>query len=96
MGQQYLYDFSASIPGPDITPDYLYPEDAHEQRSIDLLHEMHFYCTMANLAAAIAVRSEELTPPPLQIPSKAVWIPESGFAWKRRRPLSSPMAASFW
>ena len=67
VGQPYLYDFSASIPGPDITPDYLYPEDAHEQRSIDLLHEMHFHCTMANLAAAIAVRSEELTPPPFRM-----------------------------
>ncbi len=67
MGQAYLYDFSASIPGPDVTPDYLYPEDTHEQRSIDLLHEMHFYCTMANLAAAIAVQSDELKAPPFRL-----------------------------
>lgn len=67
MGQAYLYDFSASIPGPDVTPDYLYPEDAHEQRSIDLLHEMHFHCTMANIAAAIAVQSDELKAPPFRL-----------------------------
>ncbi len=67
MGQAYLYDFSASIPGPDITPDYLYPDDAHEQRSIDLLHEMHFYCTIANLAAAIVVQSDELKVPPFRM-----------------------------
>ena len=67
MGQAYLYDFSASIPGPDVTPDYLYPEDAHEQRSIDLLHEMNFHCTMANLAAAIAVQSDELKAPPFRL-----------------------------
>lgn len=67
MGKAYLYDFAASIPGPDVTPDYIYPEDAHETRSIDLLHEMHFYCTMANAAAAIAVQSGELKKPEFKL-----------------------------
>ncbi len=67
MGKAYLYDFNASIPGADVTPDYLYPEDAHEQRTIDLLHEMHFYCTMANTAAAIAVQSDELKKPEFKL-----------------------------
>lgn len=67
MGQAYLYDFTAAIPAPDVNPDYLYPDDAQEQRSIDLLHEAHFHCTMANLAAAIAVQSDELTPPPFRL-----------------------------
>ncbi len=60
MGKAYLYDFAASIPGCDVTPDYLWPEDAHEQRAIDLLHEMNFYSTMSNTAAAIVVQSDEL------------------------------------
>ena len=67
MGKAYLYDFASSVPGPDITPDYLYPDDAHEQRSVDLLHEMHLYCTIANTAAAIAVRSDELKKPEFKL-----------------------------
>ena len=60
MGKAYLFDFAGSIPASIVNPDYFYPDDAHENYTVNLIHDAHFYSHFSNLAAAIAVTSDEL------------------------------------
>ena len=67
MGKGYFYNFAGGLPFSILNPDYLYPEDAGEETTVQLQQDAHFYSYFSNLAAAIAVQSNELKKSPFKI-----------------------------
>jgi hypothetical protein len=67
MGKGYFYNFAGGLPFSILNPDHLYPEDAGEEMTVQLQQDAHFYSYFSNLAAAIAVQSNELKKSPFKI-----------------------------
>lgn len=67
MGKAYLYNFALGLISTS-SSDWFYPEDNFEKvQGVNLNQDKHLYSHFANLASAIAVRSQELKKPEFEL-----------------------------